>query len=131
LQTASDVPHIVFVAEIMKKIDEANAKNPKFGFLYAGRNVAAPAAAAPAAEPSVESDESEKKKKPKVSREKGPFSTDATARITRLRLSISTGDRAVDTAIENEVLNGLVLNEPPPDDMPMPINLRISARKAN
>jgi hypothetical protein len=24
-----------------------------------------------------------------------------------------------------------VLNEPPPDDMPMPINLRISARKAN
>jgi hypothetical protein len=37
----------------------------------------------------------------------------------------------VDTAIENEVLNGLVLNEPPPDDMPMPINLRISARKAN
>ena len=77
MQTAFDVPHIVFVADILKMINEANAQNPKLGFLYAGRNVAAPAAAAPAAEPSVESDESEKKKKkkPKVSREKGPFST--------------------------------------------------------
>jgi outer membrane biosynthesis protein TonB len=57
--------------------------------------------------------------------------SDATGRITRVRLSSSTGDRAVDTAIENEVLNGLVLTEPPPNDMPMPINLRISARKPN
>ena len=81
LQTASDVPHIVFVADILRKINEANAKDPKLGFLYAPRNVAGPAAAAPAAEPSVESDESEKKKKPKVSREKGRFSTPATAGI--------------------------------------------------
>ncbi len=57
--------------------------------------------------------------------------SDPTGRITRVKLSSSTGDRAVDTAIENEVLNGLVLSEPPPDDMPMPINLRLSARKSN
>lgn len=57
--------------------------------------------------------------------------SDATGRITRVRLSSSTGDRALDNAIENEVLSGLVLSEPPPDDMPMPINLRISARPPN
>ncbi|MDI1315357.1 TonB C-terminal domain-containing protein [Prosthecobacter sp.] len=57
--------------------------------------------------------------------------SDSTGRIIRVRLSSSTGDRAVDSAIENEVLNGLVLNEPPPDDMPMPINLRLSARQPN
>lgn len=56
---------------------------------------------------------------------------DSTGRINRVKLSGTTGDRTVDDAIENEVLNGLVLNEPPPDDMPMPINLRISARKPN
>lgn len=55
--------------------------------------------------------------------------SDATGRIIRVRLSGSTGDKAVDAAIENEVLQGLVLNEPPPADMPMPINLRLSARK--
>jgi protein TonB len=56
---------------------------------------------------------------------------DNTGRINRVRLGSSTGDRALDTAIENEVLSGLVLNEPPPDDMPMPINLRLTARKSN
>lgn len=57
--------------------------------------------------------------------------SDSTGRITRVKLTGTTGDRAVDSAIENEVLNGLVLNEPPPDDMPMPINLRLTARKSN
>ena len=70
LQTASAVQHIVCFADFLKKINERYANDPKCGFLYERRNVAAPAAAAPAAEPSVESDESEKKK-PKVSREKG------------------------------------------------------------
>jgi outer membrane biosynthesis protein TonB len=56
---------------------------------------------------------------------------DSTGRINRVRLGVSTGDRSLDNAIENEVLNGLVLNEPPPDDMPMPINLRVIARKPN
>jgi protein TonB len=57
--------------------------------------------------------------------------SDTTGRITRVKLSGSTGDSKVDAAIENEIFNGLVLTEPPPDDMPMPINLRLTARKSN
>jgi hypothetical protein len=82
LADLSDVQHSVFFADVLKKISEANALNPRLGFVYAARHAAAPAAAAPAAEPSVQSDGSEKKKKPKVSREKGPFSTLANAGIT-------------------------------------------------
>ena len=80
LQTASAVQHFVCCADFLKKINERYANDPKCGFLYERRNVAAPAAVAPAAEPSVRSDESEKKKL-KVSREKGPFSTLANAGI--------------------------------------------------
>lgn len=54
--------------------------------------------------------------------------SDNTGRITRVKLAGSTGDGKVDAAIENEVFNGLVLNEPPPEGMPMPINLRLTAR---
>jgi protein TonB len=54
--------------------------------------------------------------------------SDHTGRITRVKLNSSTGDGKVDAAIENEVFNGLVLNEPPPEGMPMPINLRLTAR---
>jgi len=57
--------------------------------------------------------------------------SDNTGRIVRVKLTGTTGDSKVDAAIENEVFNGLVLSEPPPDDMPMPINLRLTARKAN
>lgn len=57
--------------------------------------------------------------------------SDSSGRITRVRLRSSTGSKSVDAAIENEVLAGLVLNEPPPSDMPMPINLRLSARQPN
>ena len=53
---------------------------------------------------------------------------DSTGRINKVTLGSSTGDSAVDDAIKNQVLTGLVLNEPPPADMPMPINLRITAR---
>ena len=54
--------------------------------------------------------------------------SDRTGRITRARLASSTGDGALDNAITNEVLAGLVLQEPPPDGMPMPIVLRLVAR---
>ena len=56
---------------------------------------------------------------------------DNTGRIVRVKLTGTTGDSKLDSAIENEVFRGLVLNEPPPDDMPMPINLRLTARKPN
>jgi len=53
---------------------------------------------------------------------------DRAGRITRARLTGSTGNAALDNAITNEVLAGLVLHEPPPDGMPMPIVLRLTAR---
>jgi len=55
---------------------------------------------------------------------------DSTGRITRAALAGSSGDPAVDNAIKNNALAGLQLPEPPPADMPMPINMRISARKS-
>lgn len=54
---------------------------------------------------------------------------DSSGRITRAQLVGSSGNPAVDQAIRNSVLNGLQLPQGPPADMPMPINLRISARK--
>lgn len=56
---------------------------------------------------------------------------DDTGRITRARLARSTGDSSLDQVIENEVLTGLRLSEPPPADMPRPITLRITARRPN
>ena len=56
---------------------------------------------------------------------------DPNGRITRASLMGSSGDPAVDQAIRNQVLNGLQLPEPPPADMPMPINMRLSARNPN
>lgn len=56
---------------------------------------------------------------------------DSTGRVTRAQLAGSSGDPAVDAAIQNEVLNGLQLREPPPPGMPTPILLRLSARRPN
>jgi periplasmic protein TonB len=54
---------------------------------------------------------------------------DASGRVQRVLLNPSTGDQSVDAAIRGEVLSGLVLREPPPRDMPMPIVARITARR--
>jgi len=54
--------------------------------------------------------------------------SDKNGRIKRARLSGTTGNIALDNAITNEILAGLVLQEPPPDGMPMPIVLRLTAR---
>lgn len=54
---------------------------------------------------------------------------DANGRITRASLVGSSGDLAVDAAIRNQILTGLQLPQAPPAGMPMPINLRITARK--
>ena len=55
---------------------------------------------------------------------------DSNGRITRAQLVGSSGNPAVDQSIKNQVLVGLQLPEPPPAGMPMPINMRISARKS-
>ncbi len=54
---------------------------------------------------------------------------DGSGRITRAELAGSSGDPLVDAAIRNEVLIGLQLPEPPPQDMPMPIIMRVTAHR--
>lgn len=56
---------------------------------------------------------------------------DSTGRITKVQLAGSTGDSATDAALENNVLKGLQLQEPPPAGMRMPIVLRLNARRPN
>jgi outer membrane biosynthesis protein TonB len=56
--------------------------------------------------------------------------SDRTGRITRARLAGSTGNAALDSAITNDILRGLILQEPPPDGMPMPIVLRLTAQQS-
>ncbi len=57
--------------------------------------------------------------------------SDGTGRVTRARLAGSTGDPVVDDAIKNKVLLGFQLQQPPPDGMPMPIVMRLVARRPN
>lgn len=54
---------------------------------------------------------------------------DNTGRISRVELVNSSGSAEVDAAIRNDVIGRLTLREPPPNDMPMPINVRATGRK--
>ena len=54
---------------------------------------------------------------------------DNTARITRAQLVGTIGDPSLDSAITNEVLTGLQLQEPPPADLPMPIVVRVTTHR--
>jgi TonB family protein len=56
---------------------------------------------------------------------------DSTGRITKVSLGQSTGDPVLDAAIKGEVLSDVVLSEPPPPGMPMPIVMRFNARRPN
>ena len=56
---------------------------------------------------------------------------DLTGRVTRAQLVRSTGDAAIDEAIRTEVLAGLQLKEAPPAGMPVPIVMRLTARRPN
>lgn len=56
---------------------------------------------------------------------------DSTGRITRASLAQSTGDQELDRAIDKEILTGLQLQSPPPEGMPMPIVMRITATRPN
>lgn len=53
---------------------------------------------------------------------------DSTGRIERAKLLESTRIPAVDSALANEILPGLI-HQPQPDGMPSPIVIRLSARK--
>jgi hypothetical protein len=54
---------------------------------------------------------------------------DGTGRVSRVVLSPSTGDAELDSIIRNQVLGSLVLREPPPKDMPMPIVTKVTERR--
>ena len=56
---------------------------------------------------------------------------DSTGRITRAKLANSTGDKDLDDVIANQVLTGIQMSEPPPEGMPTPIIMRITARRPN
>jgi periplasmic protein TonB len=56
---------------------------------------------------------------------------DKNGRVIKATISGTTGDPAVDEALKNEVLVGLQLQEPPPEDMPMPIVLRLAEQRTN
>ncbi len=55
---------------------------------------------------------------------------DSVGRITRVVLASSTGDPDLDRIIRAEVIGGIVLREPPPKDMPMPMVLRFTERRS-
>ena len=53
---------------------------------------------------------------------------DRAGRITRAQLAGSTGDPALDSAVD-QALTGLQLEQPPPAGMPAPIVLQLAARR--
>jgi outer membrane biosynthesis protein TonB len=54
---------------------------------------------------------------------------DGSGRISRVELASSTGNAELDATIRTEVLGRLTLREPPPNDMPMPMVTRVTARR--
>jgi protein TonB len=54
---------------------------------------------------------------------------DGTGRINRVTITPSTGDAQLDEIIRNQVLGTLVLREPPPKDMPMPIVTKLTEQR--
>ena len=54
---------------------------------------------------------------------------DSAGRVTRVQLVSSSGNPELDAIVQNQVLSGLTLREPPPRDMPMPIIMRLTAQK--
>lgn len=56
-------------------------------------------------------------------------SLDGAGRVTATKLLVSTGDPALDGAIQNEVLTGIRLQEPPPGGKPMTVTMVFNARR--
>ena len=54
---------------------------------------------------------------------------DSTGRVSKIQLVSSSGDAEIDKALSNEVFAGLMLREPPPQGMPMPILTRVTERR--
>jgi len=56
---------------------------------------------------------------------------DATGKVTKVNLSGSSGDASTDRALKEEILAALQFDTPPPEGMPMPIVMRLSAKRPN
>ena len=56
---------------------------------------------------------------------------DSTGRVTRATVAGTSGKPDLDASIRDEILSGLQLQNPPPDGMPMPIVMRLSATRPN
>jgi len=56
---------------------------------------------------------------------------DSFGRITKVSVVNSSGDLTLDNLITKDILVGLQLSEAPPADMPMPIVMRVSAKRPN
>ena len=54
---------------------------------------------------------------------------DSSGRVSRAVIEGSSGDREIDRALEQEVLNRISLGDAPPEGMPMPIVMRINAKR--
>lgn len=54
---------------------------------------------------------------------------DSSGRVTKVTLAKSTGDPAMDEILTTQTLRGLRLAEAPPQGMPMPITLKLTARR--
>jgi outer membrane biosynthesis protein TonB len=55
---------------------------------------------------------------------------DGAGRVSRVQIVSGSGNAEVDAMISGHVLGGIMLREPPPADMPMPIVTRITGRKS-
>lgn len=53
---------------------------------------------------------------------------DSSGRVVKARVVNSSGNRALDAVLKNQVMTGLQLSEPPPPDMPLPIVVHLSSR---
>lgn len=54
---------------------------------------------------------------------------DGSGRVSRVQIVNGSGNAEIDAMISGQVLGGIMLREPPPADMPMPIVTRITGRK--
>lgn len=54
---------------------------------------------------------------------------DPSGRVSRAVIEGSSGDREIDRALEQEILNRISLGDAPPEGMPMPIVMRINAKR--
>jgi hypothetical protein len=54
---------------------------------------------------------------------------DTTGKIVKVRVSGDAADPSLVDSLQNQILAGLQLDDPPPADMPLPIVMRLTAKR--